>query len=162
MKSFSKVMLFALMFLIAVPAMAQKTAKPNAKGAANPLLKAVGELELTPEQKTKIDAAAKEFNDAMAALRKEGLTPALNKKQADAMKAARDAGKKGPTLADDVLASLDITDEQKGLLKKAREIQAKMQKNLAAALTETQIAGLPQGAKTTLKRAASEGKKSKK
>jgi cell division protein ZapA (FtsZ GTPase activity inhibitor) len=119
-------------------------------------------LELTPEQKTKIDAAAKEFNDAMATLKKEGLTPALSKKQADAMKAARDAGKKGPTLADDVLASLDITDEQKGLLKKAREIQAKMQKNLAAALTETQIAGLPQGAKTTLKRAASEGKKSKK
>jgi hypothetical protein len=162
MKSFSKVMLFALLILITVPAVAQKTAKPSAKGAANPLLKAVGELELTPEQKTKIDAAAKEFNDSMTALRKEGLTQALNKKQADAMKAARDAGKKGPTLADDVLASLDITDEQKGLLKKARDIQAKMQKSLAAALTETQIAGLPQGAKTTLKRAASEGKKTKK
>lgn len=164
MKLFSSCLCVVLAVAIMSPAMGQKAEKaktPKARQAASPLVKAVQELELTDEQKAKVDAASKEYTESMAALRKQGLTPQLTKKRADALKVARESGKKGANLANEVLATLDISDEQKGLLKQASEAQSKLQKNLAAALTSEQIGKMPKQMKSTLTKASTAAKKAK-
>jgi len=126
---------------------ASKKAKPAEAGkraaVAHPLLKAVEGLTLTAEQKPKIEAATQEYTEAILALRKEGFTQALNKKKADAAKAAREAGKKGKELETAIMATIDATDEEKALLKKADEATAKLQKNLSTVLTAEQVETLP-------------------
>lgn len=164
MKLFSSCLCVVLATALTTPAMGQKAEKaktPKARQAASPLVKAVQELELTDEQKAKVDAASKEYTDSMAALRKQGLTPQLTKKRTDAVKAARESGKKGADLATEVLAKLDISDEQKALLKQASEAQTKLQKSLAAALTSEQIGKMPKQMKSTLTKASSTTKKAK-
>lgn len=164
MKLFSSCLCVVLAVALTSPAMGQKTEKaktPKARQAASPLVKAVQELELTDEQKAKVDAASKEYTESMAALRKQGLTPQLTKKRTDAVKAARESGKKGVNLANEVLATLDISDEQKALLKQASEAQSKLQKNLAAALTSEQIGKMPKQMKSTLTKATATAKKAK-
>jgi hypothetical protein len=163
-KLFSSCVCVVLAAALTTPAMGQKAekAKPQkARQAANPLVKAVQELELSDEQKAKVDAASKEYTESMAALRKQGLTPQLTKKRTDAVKAARESGKKGANLANDVLATLDISDEQKALLKQASEVQTKLQRSLAAALTSEQIGKMPKQMKSTLTKASSTAKKAK-
>lgn len=164
MKLFSSCVCIVLAAALATPALAQKVEKakaPKGRQAASPLVKAVQELELTDEQKAKVDAASKEYTEAMAALRKQGLTAQLTKKRADAVKAARESGKKSADLANEVLATLDISDEQKALLKQASEVQTKLQKGLAAALTSEQIGKMPKQMKSTLTKASSSAKKAK-
>jgi hypothetical protein len=117
---------------------------------ANPMLKAVAGLTLTAAQKPKVEAATKEFTETILALRKEGLTQALNKKKAVAVKAAREAGKKGRELEAAVMATIDATDEEKALLKKAEEATAKLAKSMGAVLTAEQIATLPPQMQQTL------------
>lgn len=125
----------------------KEAAKPAAgkkrAAVANPMLKAVEGLTLTAEQKPKVEEAAKEFTETILALRKEGLTQALNKKKADAAKAAREAGKKGRELEAAVMSTIDATDEEKALLKKAEEATAKLAKAMGSVLTADQIATLP-------------------
>jgi len=166
-KLLSRIACVALVFAMATPAMAQKdekgAAKPAAKAkadgakkeaaepadgkkrtaVANPMLKAVAGLTLTAEQKPKVEEATKEFTETILALRKEGLTQALNKKKAEAVKAAREAGKKGRELEAAVMAAIDATDAEKALLKKAEEANAKLAKSMGAVLTAEQIATLP-------------------
>lgn len=128
----------------AKPAEEKKPADEKKRAAvANPMLKAVEGLTLTSEQKPKVEEAAKEFTETILALRKEGLTQSLNKKKADAAKAAREAGKKGRELEAAVMATIDATDEEKALLKKAEEATAKLAKAMASVLTAEQIATLP-------------------
>lgn len=122
----------------ATPATGKKRA-----AVANPMLKAVDGLTLTAEQKPKVEEAAKEFTETILALRKEGLTQGLNKKKADAAKAAREAGKKGRELEAAVMSTIDATDEEKALLKKAEEANAKLAKTMGSVLTAEQIATLP-------------------
>jgi len=163
-KLFSRCACVVLATVLAAPAMGQEAAKAKttkARQAANPLVKAVQELELTEEQKAKVDAAGKEYTEAMTALRKKGLTAQLTKKRTDAVKAARESGKKGANLANDVLATLDISDDQKALLKQASEAQTKLQKGLAAALTSEQIGKMPKQMKSTLTKASAPAKKAK-
>lgn len=160
----------ALMFLaVASPAMAQEPKKPaaakkpagaNQRAVNSPLLKAVEGLELTADQKAKVKVIGKEFTETMQGLRKKGLNQSLTKQRTEAVKKAREAGKKGVNLADEVLATMSITDEQKAVLKQASEAQAKLQEGLAAVLTKEQIAALPQQMKATLTRAANRAKKS--
>lgn len=171
-KQLSRIACVVLVFAMATPAMAQKdekgAAKPAAKAkadgakkeaakkevaepadgkkraaVANPMLKAVAGLTLTAEQKPKVEAATKEFTETILALRKEGLTQTLTKKKAEAVKAAREAGKKGRELEAAVMATIDATDAEKALLKKAEEANAKLAKSMGAVLTAEQIATLP-------------------
>lgn len=125
----------------------KEAAKPadekKRSAVANPMLKAVEGLTLTAEQKPKVEEAAKEFTETILALRKEGLTQGLNKKKADAAKAAREAGKKGRELDAAVMSTIDATDEEKALLKKAEEANAKLAKTMGTVLTADQIATLP-------------------
>lgn len=126
----------------------KETAKPadgkTRAAVANPMLKAVEGLTLTAEQKPKVEEAAKEFTETILALRKEGLTQELTKKKSDAAKAAREAGKKGPReIEAAVMSTIDATDEEKALLKKAEEANAKLAKAMGSVLTAEQIATLP-------------------
>jgi len=126
---------------------ASKKAKPAeaAKRAAvaHPLLKAVEGLTLTAEQKPKVEAATQEYTETILALRKEGFSQALNKKKADAAKAAREAGKKGKDLETAIMATIDATDEEKALLKKSDAAITKLQQSLTAVLTAEQVETLP-------------------
>jgi len=194
-KLLSQVACIALAFSMAAPAMAQKdekdgAAKPAAKAkadgakadgakadeakanggkkraaVANPLIKAVEGLKLTAEQKPKVEEATKEFTETILGLRKEGLTQELNKKKKDAAKAARESGKKGRELEAAVMSTIDATDEEKALLKKAEEADAKFQKSIAAVLTAEQIASLPPqmqqalGVKKTAEKKPADGEK---
>jgi hypothetical protein len=110
---------------------------------ANPVLKAVAGLTLTAQQKSKFEEATSEFTETILALRKEGFTQALNKKKADAIKAAREEGKKGRELEAAAMAAIDATDDEKALLKKAEEANSKLAKAMSEVLTEDQIASLP-------------------
>lgn len=173
MNLLARIVCFTAAFAIAGPAMAQKAekneaaAKPAAKAktdnkadtnkkepaksedgtkraaVASPMLKAVGGLTLTAQQKSKVEEATNEFTETILALRKEGFTQALNKKKADALKAAREAGKKGRELESAAMAAIDATDDEKALLKKAEEANAKLAKAMSEVLTEDQIASLP-------------------
>jgi len=58
--------------------------------------------------------------------------------------------KKGKDRAADVVASLDITDEQKVMLTKAGEAQVAFQKGIAETLTQKQMGQLPEDVKKTL------------
>jgi hypothetical protein len=125
----------------------KETAKPadgkKRAAVANPMVKAVEGLTLTAEQKPKVEEAVKEFTETILALRKEGLTQELSKKKGDAAKAAREAGKKGRELEAAVMSTIDATDEEKALLKKAEEANAKLAKTMGSVLTAEQIATLP-------------------
>jgi hypothetical protein len=128
----------------AVKKEADKPADGKKRAAvANPMLKAVEALTLTAEQKPKVEEATKEFTETILALRKEGLTQDLTKKKADAIKAAREAGKKGRELEAAVMSTIDATDEEKALLKKAEEANAKLAKAIGSVLTAEQISTLP-------------------
>ncbi len=158
MKLWSQLVCIALVSLIVSPALAQNAGKGKGRQAINPLLKAAEGLELTDVQKTKVAALGKEFTETMVALREKGYTQALNKQKNEAMKKAREAGKKGKELQEETFASLKVTDAQKDVLKQAAEAQSKLHKGLAATLTKEQIDKLPQQAKQTLTRAMPKGK----
>lgn len=144
--------------LAAFPAEAQDAERQRGQGRErqlnNPLFKAVEELDLTEEQKSKVAALRKEFTETMAELRRKGLTQELTRKRNEAASKAREEGKTGQEAQAAALASLDATDEQKELLKKASETQTKMQRGLASVLTREQIAKLPQAQRRTLNRAS--------
>jgi hypothetical protein len=157
MKLWSHFVCVALACLLVSSAVAQDAASGGGKGKGrpvnHPLLKATSALELTEAQKPKVEALGKEFTETMLALRAKGLTQELTKKKNEAMKKAREAGKKGQELQTEAFASLDATEAEKALLKQAAEAQAKLQKGMAAILTKEQIATLPQQVKQGLNQA---------
>ena len=103
------------------------------------MLNKLDALELSADQKSKVEAAAKELNSTMMTLRK-----------------------KGKDLEATVMASLNLSDDQQALLKKAAEAQTKFQKVVAETLTAEQLTALPQQLQQQLKRAKGEGKGPKK
>lgn len=149
----------ALMFVSASFAEdAPKKKAKGPKGAKGPAAAMMGKLsavELTPEQKDKLEKAANELNSTMVKLRDEGLTPELNKQKAAAMKKAREEGKKGKDAEAAAAAALNLTDAQKTAMKSAGAAQAKFQKTVAEMLTDDQIAKLPEQLQAQLKRAKS-------
>jgi hypothetical protein len=184
MKPLFSILCFGFLATLACPAIAQQTEKkpqsekprvekpgdgksvPGEKSKINhPALRAIESIKLSEEQQPKVKAIAGEFVEKMTALREKGYTRQLTKKRAEATKKARQAGKKGNELRAEVMASIDATEEQKGLLKRADEITGKMQQDLAAVLTDEQIESLPPQVKRTVRaakdRAAGKGKKKK-
>jgi hypothetical protein len=166
MKNVSRLLVCSLALLIASPLFAEdakpKKEKPvKGRGVAAGMLNKLDALELSADQKSKVEAAAKELNSTMMTLRKEGIAD-LTKQKAEAMKKAREEGKKGKDLEATVMASLNLSDDQQALLKKAAEAQTKFQKVVAETLTAEQLTALPQQLQQQLKRAKGEGKGPKK
>ena len=143
------------------PAKQGKGKGAKGKTAASQMMSKLEGIELTPEQKTKLDELGTELNASMKSLREAGYTPELGKQKADAVKKAREEGKKGKNVEADVVAAMDLTDEQKTMLTKASEAQAKFQKGIATTLTEEQIEKLPEELKMQFSRLKAGGKKLK-
>ncbi len=81
-------------------------------------------LNLTPEQETKLADLRKEFDPKFKAAREKMesvLTDEQKKARGEAMKTARDAGKKGKDVWDAAEAAMKLSDEQKTKLSDARK-----------------------------------------
>ena len=111
-------------------------------------------IELTAEQKTKLDALNKEFGPKLAECRKKQasiITADQKKARAEAMKKAKADGKKGKELRAAVNAALAITADQKTKQAETKKAMAALNKQiktqLAALLTDEQKAKLKGGKK---------------
>jgi hypothetical protein len=111
-------------------------------------------IELTAEQKTKLDALNKEFGPKLAECRKKQasiITADQKKARAEAMKKAKADGKKGKELRAAVNAALAITADQKTKQAETKKAMAALNKQIktqfAALLTDEQKAKLKGGKK---------------
>ncbi|MHC4404518.1 MAG: Spy/CpxP family protein refolding chaperone [Planctomycetota bacterium] len=144
MKMYRSLPALALLLAIAIPAVAQE--KQRAKrgdrkrsGERSPRQAQVlprqllEGLELSDEQKAKIEGIAKEMKTPIADARKAMLGVFTDQQRAarqEALKAARKAGKKPREAQKAVEEALKLTDEQKEKMAKARRAMADLQKKI--------------------------------
>ena len=138
--------------LIAATALAADEAKPKkgkGKGKSPGTQAALGmvkSLELTDEQKQKVEEIGKSFDEKLMAAR--ALMPAdVVKARQEAMKKAKSEGKKGKEAKQAVEAALNLTDAQKESIKSAqaavKEVNMALKTAVLGVLTEEQKAKLP-------------------
>lgn len=156
MKTVNWVLSTALTLVMAVGVMAadeaKKPEKAKGKGKAAPsVVQLPKEVELTAEQKEKIAAINKEFAPKLAEANKKLesiLSEDQRKARAEALKKAREEGKKGKEAAESVAAATKITDDQKVKFEEAQKAVATIRKEAlekaAAVLTDEQKAKVPQ------------------
>lgn len=108
----------------------------------------------TEEQKAKIEAINKEYTPKFRALAKKGsdaLTAEQKTARREAMKKAKEAGKKGKELQSEVESAMKLTDEQKEQLAKVKaetmKLRQEMEGKVVALLTPEQKAELPKKGK---------------
>ena len=171
MRAFRIVTVLALAVLIAGNAMAQEEKKKGkgaraekAAGAKKEAGKRQGaqlpiqflkDITLTEDQEAKLAEIKKALAPKFAEIRKktqEVLTEEQQKARMEAMKAAREAGTKGPEIEKTVAEALNLTDEQKEQMAEIKKLTMEFQKELRAKveeiLTDEQKAALPkQGGK---------------
>jgi Spy/CpxP family protein refolding chaperone len=94
-------------------------------------------MTLTDAQKAKLDELKKEFGPKlMEAMKKmPELTAEQKKAQAEALKAAQEAGKKGRELMEARNAAVTLTDQQKAQQAEARKAMASLEKELREKVT---------------------------
>ena len=114
------VMAVAVALLIAVPVLAQeKPRKGGGRPAMRPFawqLRMLESLNLTSEQKSKLDALVKECSPKLeesTKARQGILTEEQRKAFPAAMRSAREAGKQGKEMMEAAMAEVKVTDEQK-------------------------------------------------
>ncbi|NOX57021.1 MAG: M3 family metallopeptidase [Planctomycetes bacterium] len=127
------------------------------------------DIELSDEQKAKVDELRKEFAPKFAALRKEQneiLTPEQKKARRDALRKAKQEGKSFREAAKEIAKSMNLTDEQKEkmaeIAKKRKELTAELREKLLTILTDEQKAKLPKRGVRRGKKAAGPGAPGKK
>ena len=161
MKSARIALTLVIALLIASPLMAdgpkkekKATDKCPAASRIDPMLKG---LSLTDEQKTKIGEIKKEYSPklAEAAKKMEVLTPDQKQARENAVKAAKDAGKKGKEVGEAARAAVTLTDEQKA----TRKAAGKDMKALAKEMTDKVMAVLTDDQKAELAKKRAEMKK---
>ncbi|MDA1012941.1 MAG: hypothetical protein O3A00_00640 [Planctomycetota bacterium] len=158
MKQFSKLMLTAMVAMLVAVQLYGGDAEKKAKGkkkvkeAQSVTAKLLKGIDLTDEQKTQVAAIDKEFGPKAAELQKKEATivSADQRKAAQtALKAARDAGKKGKELNEAREAALNLSEEQKAQYKELQAARGEFGKSLREAvakiLTDEQKAKLPGG-----------------
>ncbi len=118
----------ALVLTIAAPLLAQnRPRRGGGRQAMRPFameLRMLEGLDLTSEQKAKVEALVKEYSPKMeeAMKARQGIfTEEQRKALPEAMKAAREAGKRGPEAMAAIQAELKVTDEQKAKLAEAEK-----------------------------------------
>ena len=111
-------------------------------------------IELTADQKTKVEALNKEFGPKLAECRKKAasiITADQKKAKAEAMKKAKADGKKGKELRAAVNAAVAITADQKAQQAECKKATSALQKQIrtqfAALLTDEQKAKIKAGKK---------------
>lgn len=137
-----KLWLVGLAVVIALPlAAAQKEAKDKEKkkGGGGPvaaLKKQISDLDLTAEQKTKIDDIFAESTPKIeAAMKKAGDGP---KKLADAREKAKGEGKKGKELAEAAKSAAKLTPDEQAGVDELEKATSGMRSAVAAVLTDEQ------------------------
>ena len=165
MRSVRIVLILAVAVLIASPLLAKEAKKKAAKPAPCPadqyLTRMLGNVTLTAEQKTQIDALKKEFGPKLKEARKkvdDVLTADQKKARGEAMKKAKADGKTGKEAAAAVAAAVKLTDDQKAKQAEAQKAVSALTKELDKAARDL----LTPEQKASLKKKAGEGKKAKK
>lgn len=156
MKVLKSLLCVAMVVALSSGAMAADEAKKG-KGAAKkgqrraPSITArfLQGIELTADQKEKVAAIDKEFAAKAADIRKQSasiLTEEQRKARAEAMKAARESGKKGQDAFKAINAAVKLSEEQQKKMADVRKANSEMAQQVVAALkkvlTEEQAAKL--------------------
>ena len=165
MKSVRTVLTLAVALLIAGSALAAE--KRKGKAAKKPpapaieALRMIEKLDLTADQKAKIEEIRKECGPKVAEAQKkldEILTAEQRRARAEAAKEAKAAGKKGKEAQQAVDEAMKLTDEQKDKMAEARKAMAALQKEIRGKVMDL----LTAEQKENLKKAQKGGKKADK
>ena len=140
--------------LLAVAFVAPAVAADKKKKKAPTAVKVPKSIELTADQKTKLDALNKEFGPKLAECRKKAasiITADQKKARTEAMKKAKADGKKGKELRAAVNAAVAITADQKAQQAECKKAMGALNKEVrtqfAALLTDEQKAKIKGGKK---------------
>lgn len=118
------------------PQQRQAGARNQGAGPLAPVMK----LDLTSEQKEKIDALRKAHMPAIRDLNKKvGMTPELRKKMMEITKEGRDQGLKGKKLQEFVAEKSPLSAEQKEAQAEVQKATVKLRAEVAAILTDEQL-----------------------
>ncbi len=124
-------------------------------------LKQIEKAELTADQTAKAkELLTKAAEEASTKRMAGGITADILKKRTEALKSAKEAGKKGKEMQEAVEASLGLTEVQLKLYKETEAILTKAKMEIGKLLTPDQIAKLPEQAQAAFK-AKEGGKKAK-
>ncbi len=153
----------ALAATLAVTAVSDDNAPKKKKGdqaGRSPLVtrltKSLEETNLSDEQQTQVKAAKAAFMEKVKQLRKDGLTPELMKKRAEAMKSARQGGLKAKELQAKINESLSA--DEIALFEKMNKAGTELQQTVAKTLTKEQMEALPEAVRKQLQNAGKQGK----
>lgn len=114
-------------------------------------LKAFDDASLSQEQHTKAEEVlGKALKEVVIKRDAVKITQELQKKQAAAVKEARESGKKGKAQADTAFAAAGFNEEQIKVFKETQEIVTKAKKEIGKALKPEQIAKLPEQLQKTI------------
>ena len=140
--------------LLAVAFVAPAVAADKKKKKAPTAVKVPKSIELTADQKTKLDALNKEFGPKLAECRKKAasiITADQKKARAEATKKAKADGKKGKELRAAGNAAFAITADQKAQQAECKKAMGALNKEIrtkfAALLTDEQKAKIKAGKK---------------
>jgi Spy/CpxP family protein refolding chaperone len=115
-------------------------AKPKHHGMAGPFEMLKG-LDLTADQKAKVKEVGKEFHSKMKAAADSVLTDEQKTARDEAVKAAKDAGKKGREVQKAAHDAVKLTAEQKTKMKDAmKPVDKEIREKLMDILTDEQKA----------------------
>jgi Spy/CpxP family protein refolding chaperone len=151
--------LLLLIFAVITPTFSADKAKKKKPAAV--AIKAPKGVELTTDQKAKLDALSKEFGPKLAACRKEAsgiITKDQKKARAAAFKAAKAAGKEGKELRAAAEAAFNVSEDQKTKLAECKKAMGTLQKEVRAKM----VSILTKEQKAQLKGAKKGGDKKKK
>ena len=140
--------------LLAVAFVAPAVAADKKKKKAPTAVKVPKSIELTADQKTKVEALNKEFGPKLAECRKKAasiITADQKKARTEATKKAKADGKKGKELRTAVNAAVAITADQKAQQAECNKAMKALNKEIrtqfAALLTDEQKAKIKAGKK---------------
>jgi len=175
MKAIRSVLLLALVLAIASPLIAAE--QPHHRGGRRPhhgpregfsiLSKHFLEgINLTADQKAKVEELKAQVGPKLKEAREKmhGIfTEEQKQARAEAVKAAREAGKKGHELREAVKAAVQLTDEQKAKLAEVRkamgEVHKEIREQFKALLTPEQKEAIKERIKERMKKAHGHHKK---
>lgn len=150
MRAVRGMLLLTVALLIALPAMAQEKKRGEGKGrgprgGGEGMMRMFDGLDLTAEQKEKIQEIRKQFEGKVADARKkqdEILTPEQKKAREEAGKKAREEGKSRMESFRAMMEAVKLTDEQKEKLEAARkavgDLEKEQREKVMNVLTEEQ------------------------
>jgi Spy/CpxP family protein refolding chaperone len=170
MRAVRYVLVLALVLAITAPLMAQQKGRkkgqkrrPAAREGFTVVPRHLLEgLELTAEQKEKVEALNKEYGPKLkeARAKMDGIvTDEQRKARMQAIKGAKEAGKKGKELRKAVEAAVQLTDEQKAQMAEVKKAMGPLQREIREKFMALLTPEQKEAIKEKMKKARPEGKK---